>query len=435
MITIVAGTNRPLSKTIELSHYYRQLLARRGAENQILDLAKLPADFTYTALYDRAGQNKQFNSLHDLVEASDKFVFVVPEYNSSFPGVFKAFLDGLSYPSPLLNKKCALVGLSDGVMGNALGLSHLTDVLNYLGMNVMAQKVRIPTMKKNFVKGKITDTFIEQLIEDQAELLFILIKMFSLIDLCFLRVMASGIMIAVGRSAGDLSTMSAVRFQIYALSILILIYLMLLRWAGSQRRGRSVLVGMMVMGSTVLSGYSYIKYGSTVQELEKKLKADTYNYTHHHKFLHQYSNLVDPSPEFYRHYTFPEYFGQSMIARWHQTNEPSGAAITSHVILASDVTNDHIYNTMEFEVRNVPAHVEEESLYLTFENRIDSSEFYILGLNARRSWLLDAISEKVDRVFYATTLLKMPQGDYQARINWIENGEPKGIAVTADIHL
>ena len=171
MITIVAGTNRPLSKTIELSHYYRQLLARRGAENQILDLAKLPADFTYTALYDRAGQNKQFNSLHDLVEASDKFVFVVPEYNSSFPGVFKAFLDGLSYPSPLLNKKCALVGLSDGVMGNALGLSHLTDVLNYLGMNVMAQKVRIPTMKKNFVKGKITDTFIEQLIEDQAELL------------------------------------------------------------------------------------------------------------------------------------------------------------------------------------------------------------------------------------------------------------------------
>lgn len=257
----------------------------------------------------------------------------------------------------------------------------------------------------------------------------------ALIDLCFLRVMASGIMIAVGRSAGDLSTMSAVRFQIYALSILILIYLMLLRWAGSQRRGRSVLVGMMVMGSTVLSGYSYIKYGSTVQELEKKLKADTYNYTHHHKFLHQYSNLVDPSPEFYRHYTFPEYFGQSMIARWHQTNEPSGAAITSHVILASDVTNDHIYNTMEFEVRNVPAHVEEESLYLTFENRIDSSEFYILGLNARRSWLLDAISEKVDRVFYATTLLKMPQGDYQARINWIENGEPKGIAVTADIHL
>lgn len=171
MITIVAGTNRPLSKTIEVAHYYQQLLTRHGADCQILDLAKLPADFTYTALYDQSGQNEEFNVLHGMVEASDKFVFIVPEYNSSFPGVFKAFLDGLSYPSPLLNKKCALVGLSDGVMGNALGISHLTDVLNYLGMNVMAQKVRIPMMRNNFIEGRITDRFISELVEAQAGLL------------------------------------------------------------------------------------------------------------------------------------------------------------------------------------------------------------------------------------------------------------------------
>ncbi|MPR33902.1 NADPH-dependent FMN reductase [Salmonirosea aquatica] len=170
MITIVSGTNRPNSKTIEVAEFYQQLLASHQVESQILDLAKLPADFTFTALYGNVGKNEEFNVLRSLMDASQKFVFVVPEYNNSFPGVFKAFIDGLSYPNALQYKKCALVGLSDGVQGNALGLSHLTDVLNYLGMHVLAQKVRIPFMQKNFVKGKIADRFIDQLIDDQARL-------------------------------------------------------------------------------------------------------------------------------------------------------------------------------------------------------------------------------------------------------------------------
>jgi chromate reductase, NAD(P)H dehydrogenase (quinone) len=170
MITIVSGTNRPHSKSREVADFYQKLLLTHQAECQILDLSHLPADFTSTALYANSGKNEEFNSLRSIMEASEKFVFIVPEYNNSFPGVFKAFLDGLSYPNALMHKKCALVGLSDGVQGNALGLSHLTDVLNYLGMHVLAQKTRIPFMGRNFVRGTITDNFIKQLIEDQARL-------------------------------------------------------------------------------------------------------------------------------------------------------------------------------------------------------------------------------------------------------------------------
>jgi chromate reductase, NAD(P)H dehydrogenase (quinone) len=170
MITIVAGTNRPDSKTIRVAEYYHQLLISLKVESQILDLADLPNDFVFSALYNNSGKNEQFNTLRTIMEHSEKFVFVVPEYNNSFPGVFKAFIDGLSYPNALVHKKCALVGLSDGVQGNALGLSHLTDVLNYLGMHVLAQKVRIPFMQKNFVEGKITDALINQLMDDQARL-------------------------------------------------------------------------------------------------------------------------------------------------------------------------------------------------------------------------------------------------------------------------
>ena len=171
MITVVAGTNRPESKSRLIAQFYQGLLNQHSEANQLLDLADLPNDFTESALYHNSGKNPLFNQLRQLMDGSEKFVFVLPEYNNSVPGVFKAFIDGLSYPNALAHKKCALVGISDGVAGNALGLSHITDVFHYLGMNVLAQKVRIPFMKKNFVDGRITDDFMMQLIVDQARLL------------------------------------------------------------------------------------------------------------------------------------------------------------------------------------------------------------------------------------------------------------------------
>ncbi len=171
MITIVVGTNRRNSKTTQVAGYYQRLLGQLGAESQILDLAALPTDFTASALYENAGKNAIFNDLRQQLERSDKYVFIVPEYNGSFPGVLKAFIDGLSYPSKLAYKQAALVGLSDGVQGGALALSHLADIFSYLGLNVLAQRVKIPLMKKNFQEGQVTDAFINQLLHEQATLL------------------------------------------------------------------------------------------------------------------------------------------------------------------------------------------------------------------------------------------------------------------------
>ncbi|GAA4305106.1 NAD(P)H-dependent oxidoreductase [Compostibacter hankyongensis] len=169
MICIVVGTNRPGSKSRKVAEFYQHLLKGFSAESQILDLSGLPEDFIVSALYHNCGKNEKFNEIRKEIEVADKYIFVLPEYNNSVPGVFKAFIDGMSYPNTFVYKKCALVGISDGTSGNALGLSHITDVFNYLGMHVLALKVRIPFMKKNFVEGEITDDFIRKLIHDQAQ--------------------------------------------------------------------------------------------------------------------------------------------------------------------------------------------------------------------------------------------------------------------------
>ncbi len=167
MISIISGTNRPNSKSKEIAIHYQKLLAAKGEAAQVIDLTELPADFTQSALY--GNKNAQFEALRDKMNESEKYIFVIPEYNNSFPGVLKAFIDGLSYPNAIAHKKCALVGISDGVQGNAVGLCHIVDIFNYLGMHVLAQRIRIPFMKKNWVDHEIQDAFIVDLIDQQID--------------------------------------------------------------------------------------------------------------------------------------------------------------------------------------------------------------------------------------------------------------------------
>ena len=171
MILIVATTNRKNSKTYKVAEYYQNLLNLLSAENDILSLENLPEDFAFSALYENSGKNPEFNLHKDRMDAADKFVFIVPEYNGSFPGVLKTFIDGLGWPNSLSRKKAAFVSISDGGLGGSLAISHLTDIFHYLNCNVLSVLVRIPFMKKNFADGEIHDEFIKNLMAEQAELI------------------------------------------------------------------------------------------------------------------------------------------------------------------------------------------------------------------------------------------------------------------------
>ncbi|MCC5930032.1 MAG: NAD(P)H-dependent oxidoreductase [Cyclobacteriaceae bacterium] len=167
-IAIIIGTNRQDAKTRKVAKQYAEILEKYNTENLIIDLGNLPADFIVSALYENSGKNEDFNRFQQQVETSDKFVFIVPEYNASFPGVLKAFIDGLKYPGSFAGKKCALVGISSGPMGGNLALSHLTDIFNYMGMHVLALKPKLARIDKNMAEDKITDKLYLDLLESQA---------------------------------------------------------------------------------------------------------------------------------------------------------------------------------------------------------------------------------------------------------------------------
>lgn len=171
MITIISGTNRKNANSYKIALQYKEILNDLNHDSTIIDLATLPDDFISSGLYDNVGKNEDFRPMMEKMKESEKLVFIVPEYNGSFPGVLKVFIDALEFPSTLKNKKCALVGLSSGVQGSVLALSHLTDIFNYVGMHVLAQKPKLMDIHHRMKNGKVADELGLQLLNEQAEAL------------------------------------------------------------------------------------------------------------------------------------------------------------------------------------------------------------------------------------------------------------------------
>ena len=168
-ITIVAATNRENSLTAQVANHYAQLLHQRRSDAQVLQLTELPADFTVSALYANRGKHPVFNRLKEAMEVAQKYIFIVPEYNGSFPGVFKAFIDGLQFPTTFRDKKCALVGISKGPQGGALALSHLTDIFHYLRMHVHPLKPRLGNIHDSQLATVLANKHYVELLEEQAK--------------------------------------------------------------------------------------------------------------------------------------------------------------------------------------------------------------------------------------------------------------------------
>jgi chromate reductase len=148
MTTIISCTNREGSNSLKLAKYYQKELAAKGFESELFSLQDLPENFIVSDLYGK--RSEAFQSIQDKISATTKFIFVVPEYNGSFPGILKLFIDACTFPDSFYGKKVALVGLSTGKYGNVRGIEHLTGICHYVNLHVLPLRIHIPSVGKEF---------------------------------------------------------------------------------------------------------------------------------------------------------------------------------------------------------------------------------------------------------------------------------------------
>lgn len=159
MITIISGTNRPGSRTRGLVYYYRDALVKMGEQPTVLLTEGIDLNRRTPAL------EKVEN---EVLIPSDKFIFILPEYNGSFPGAIKTLIDMCRIPECFYGKKALLTGVADGRAGNLRGMEHFTGILNH--MRVVVHPDRLPiSLIKNLVneKGELTDPETRRVIDKQ----------------------------------------------------------------------------------------------------------------------------------------------------------------------------------------------------------------------------------------------------------------------------
>ncbi|MBX6380116.1 MAG: NAD(P)H-dependent oxidoreductase [Thermoflavifilum aggregans] len=160
-ITVIAGTNRPGSRTLSIARQYIRLLQDYSVSTHLLSLEGL----------DLNRRTEQLKEIEDtLIIPVQKFIFILPEYNGSFSGAVKTFIDLTRYKECWYFKKALLTGVAEGKGGNLRGLEHFTGVLHFLKIVVHPNKLPISSVRQLVnAQGEITDEQTLRLIRQQIE--------------------------------------------------------------------------------------------------------------------------------------------------------------------------------------------------------------------------------------------------------------------------
>jgi NAD(P)H-dependent FMN reductase len=162
MILVINATNRPDNKSQVVSSFCYQYLESKNIEVKYFTLEDIPLDTLSQTMYDRPyGQSPSLSKIQDeLIIPSKSWLIIAPEYNGSFPGIFKLFIDALSirkYAETFAGRSAALIGTSSGRAGNLRGIEHMTSFLNYLKIDIFHNKLPVSLIDKHIGDGELDE--------------------------------------------------------------------------------------------------------------------------------------------------------------------------------------------------------------------------------------------------------------------------------------
>jgi NAD(P)H-dependent FMN reductase len=167
-ILIISGTNRPKSNAMRVADILRANYARLGVPHDLLSLADLPREVFDGAAY--AHKPEGMLAIQRRVLDALALHVVTPEYNGSFPGVLKYFIDMLKFPESFEAKPVAFVGEAAGQWGGLRSVEQLQLIFGYRNAHVLPDRVFIPGVATKFdATGKLTDAAIEERLAKQCE--------------------------------------------------------------------------------------------------------------------------------------------------------------------------------------------------------------------------------------------------------------------------
>lgn len=164
---ILAGTNRPGSRTIVIANIIKQLFKDEGEAVEIIDLCDVGLDqiagFEYTE-----NLPPKMRLAVDKINSADGLFVVCPEYNGSMPGALKYFMDHWKYPESFEFRPVAFVGLG-GMFGGLRPVEHLQAIFGFRNAFIYPERIFIQNVWTHLKDGKLEDAKLFALMRTQVQ--------------------------------------------------------------------------------------------------------------------------------------------------------------------------------------------------------------------------------------------------------------------------
>lgn len=235
----------------------------------------------------------------------------------------------------------------------------------------------------------------------------------SFAEICLLRIWGSMFIIAVARANEGLDNMVAERFQIYAVSGLILFYL----FVCSRITFPFIIKMGIALVAAAINLMAYGKNDASVKFLKAGLLADAYNYPAHHQFLHQNFNLVERPVSFYRFYRFPKFITADLAASTTLEYHPYSIKMTEDSLWAKG--HQYLDRGLQFEVQTEQP-LKQDVTFLLLQPIKTHQKPYLIALwnpNTRLS------SRSGNTLSSLVTPAKFPRGFYNVSLCWPADGK------------
>ena len=164
---IISGTNRPGSRTRQISAVIQKIYLELNEKVEIIDLAELPFA-ELTGVHYAGGTSESWSLAIQKVNAASGLIIVVPEYNGSFPGALKYFIDHWKYPQSFEHRPMCFVGLG-GLFGGLRPVEHLQQVMGYRNAFQYPERIFLTNIFGTLKNGELQDPVAMPLLQSQAK--------------------------------------------------------------------------------------------------------------------------------------------------------------------------------------------------------------------------------------------------------------------------
>jgi len=166
-ILVICGTNRPGASAHKVADIVHRHYAAANVPASYLSLVELPPEAFSPEAY--GNKPAKVVEIQKRVLDASGLHLVVPEYNGSFPGVLKYFIDLLKFPESFQHKPVAFVGEAAGMWGALRSVEQLQQIFAYRNAYLYPDRVFIPNVNAKLDgEGRLIDPDIDSRLAKQA---------------------------------------------------------------------------------------------------------------------------------------------------------------------------------------------------------------------------------------------------------------------------